>query len=317
VKILSKTYHTILLLTIILCSKVSLAQYPIVTATIDRNQILIGEQIKLTVEAKFTTNDYSVEFPVLPDSFEHFELVDKTKIDSVYAEGKLNELKQIFTITSFDSGKWLVPSLKVNIIPAGKATSMVLYTDSFPVTVSFSVSDTTSQLKDIKPIKTVEIQNLFWYWVAGAVLLLILVALLTWYFYKRKKKPADIFKAKLSPYDEALQELEELKKMPLSDIAATKIFHTKLTDIFKRYLSRKSNVMHLNKTTGDILVLLSDMGLAKSAISNAASSLRCSDAVKFAKYQPGINESNETLLSIKQIIEAAEKLTIQPTINSN
>jgi hypothetical protein len=284
---------------------------------VDRNQILIGEQIKLSVEAKLTTTDYLIEFPVLPDSFEHFELVGKTKIDSVYAEGKLSELKQIFTITSFDSGKWLIPSLKVNIIPAGKATSLVLYTDSFPVTVSFSVSDTTGQLKDIKPIKEVQTQNLFWYWVVGAVLLLVLIALLVWYFKNRKEKPADIFKSKLSPYDEAMQELDELKKIPLSGESATKIFHTKLTDIFKRYLSRKSNVLHLNKTTGDILVLLSDTGLAKSVISNAASSLRCSDAVKFAKYQPGINESYETLLSIKEIIDSIEKLTIQQPVNTN
>lgn len=283
----------------------------------DRSEILIGEQMKLFVEATFTNDDYTVDWPVLPDSFEHFELIEKSKLDSVYAEGKLSAIKQIFTITSFDSGKWQVPSLKINIAPVGKAASAVLYTDSFPVTVSFSVSDTTSQLRDIKPIREAKPENLLWYWVIGAVLLLVLIGLIIWYFNKNKKKPAEIFKAKLSPYDEAMEELQGLKKINLSNPESLRIFHTKLTDIFKRYLSRKTNQLHLNKTTGDILVLLNETGLQKTAVSKAAYSLRCSDAVKFAKYQPDNNESNECLQSIKQVIDATEKLTVQPTINNN
>ena len=313
-KIFSKTYQLFLLFTSLLCSQLCFAQYPVVAASVDRSEILIGEQMKLSVEATFTNDDYTVDWPVLPDSFEHFEVVDKSKIDSVYAEGKLSAIKQIFTITSFDSGKWIVPSLKINIAPVGKAASAVLYTDSFPVTVSFSVSDTTSQLRDIKPIREVKPENLLWYWVVGAILLLVLIGLIIWYFNKNKKKPAEIFKTKLSPYDEAMEELQGLKKINLYNPESLRIFHTKLTDIFKRYLSRKTNQLHLNKTTGDILVLLNETGLQKTEVSKAAYSLRCSDAVKFAKYQPDNNESNECLQSIKQVIDATEKLTVQPTI---
>jgi hypothetical protein len=312
VKIFSKTYQLFLLFTSLLCNQLCFAQYPVVAASVDRSEILIGEQMKLSVEAKFATNDYTVDWPVMPDSFAHFEVVDKSKIDSVYAEGKLNAIKQIFTITSFDSGKWLIPSLKINITPVGKAASLVLYTDSFPVIVAFSVSDTTTQLRDIKPIREVEPENLLWYWVVGAVLLLALIGLIIWYFNKNKKKPAEIFKAKLSPYDEAIEELNGLKKINLSNPESLKIFHTRLTDIFRRYLSRKTNQLHMNKTTGDILVLLNETALQKTEVSKAAYSLRCSDAVKFAKYQPDITESNESLQSVKQVIDATEKLTIQP-----
>jgi hypothetical protein len=312
VKILSKTYQLFLLFISLLCSQLCFAQYPVVAATVDRSEILIGEQMKLSVEAKFTNNDYTVEWPLLPDSFAHFEMVDRGKVDSVYADGKLSTIKQIFTITSFDSGKWLVPSLKISITPIGKKEPAVLYTDSFPVTVSYSVSDTTSQLRDIKPIREAKPENLFWYWVVGAVLLLVLIGLIVWYFNKTKKKPAEIFKAKLSPYDEAMEELQALKKINLSNPESLKIFHTKLTDIFRRYLSRKTNQLHTNKTTGDILMLLNESGLQKPEVSKAANSLRCSDAVKFAKYQPDNTESYECLLSITQVIEATEKLTIQP-----
>lgn len=314
-KILSKIYQLFLLFTSLLCSKLCVAQYPVVAASVDRSEILIGEQMKFSVEAKFTNNDYTVEWPVLPDSFAHFEMVEKSKVDSVYEGGKLSTIKQIFIITSFDSGKWQVPSLKINIAPVGKKESMVLYTDSFPVTVSFSVSDTTNQLRDIKPIREAKPENLFWYWVIGGVLLLALIGLIIWYFNKNKKRPAEIFKAKLSPYDEAMEELKALKKVNLYNPELLKVFHIKLTDIFRRYLSRKTNQLHTNKTTGDILVLLNETGLQKSEVSKAAQSLRCSDAVKFAKYQPDNTESYECLQSITQVIEATEKLTLQTNNN--
>jgi hypothetical protein len=139
--------------------------------------------------------------------------------------------------------------------------------------------------------------------------------LIIWYFKKNKKKPAEIFKAKLSPYDEAMEELQALKKVNLYNPESLKAFHTKLTDILRRYLSRKTNQIHMNKTTGDILVLLNETGLQKSEVSKAAQSLRCSDAVKFAKYQPDNTESYESLQSITQVIEATEKLTLQTNSN--
>ena len=80
-----------------------------VAASVDRSEILIGEQMKFSVEAKFTSNDYNIEWPVLPDSFAHFEMVDRSKVDSVYAEGRLSAIKQILPlpVLILENGKCL------------------------------------------------------------------------------------------------------------------------------------------------------------------------------------------------------------------
>ena len=58
----------------------------------------------------------------------------------------------------------------------------------------------------------------------------------------------------------------------------------------------------MNKTTGDVLVHLTDNNLPKENIANTATALRLGDAVKFAKFVPTTVESEECLDKIKGTI---------------
>jgi hypothetical protein len=137
------------------------------------------------VEADFVPGAYNLRWLSLPDSIPHFEVLNRSKIDSVYTNSRLSGISQTFTITSFDSGKWTLPSFMIGIDPVNDDTTFNYFTDTIPITVSFSVSDTTGQLRDIKPIKDVETANILWYWIAGGILLLALIIFLVW-LYRRK-----------------------------------------------------------------------------------------------------------------------------------
>ena len=285
------------------CFLLSSAQ-PVVKTSVDRSEILIGEQFKITIEAGFDPALYKVTWPAIPDSLQHFEVVNRGKMDTLYSNNQLSGLVQTLTLTSFDSGKWILPPFLVNINTTKDDTTYNVFTDSVPITVSFSASDTTNQLRDIKPIRDVETINPIWYWVGAGVLLVGLIIFLIW-FYRYWKKNKGILptpKSKLSPYDAAMKELGELKVYNLSDPADTKIFHTRLADILKGYLTNSQRKNYQNQTTGDTLILLRDQSLDINMLSKAASCLRCSDAVKFAKYQPPVIESEESLQSVKEVI---------------
>jgi len=148
--------------------------------SVDKNEILIGEQIKMKVDADFPPGVYNVRWLVIPDSLQHFEVLDRSKIDSVYSDDKLTHLSQTFTLTSFDSGQWVIPSFAIKFYPVNNDTIINAVTDSVPVTVSFSPSDTTNQLRDIKPIREVEAPNYLWYWIGGSLLLILLIVLIGW-----------------------------------------------------------------------------------------------------------------------------------------
>lgn len=286
---------------------------PALKTFVDKNEILIGDQFKLRIEASFSPDEYKVSWPVIPDSLAHFEVVKRSKIDTLYSNSRLTGFTQTLTLTSFDSGKWILPSFLVSMGPVKDDTTHNFFTDSVPVTVSFSTADTTSVLRDIKPIREVETINPVWYWIgAGALLIALLIFLLWFYRFWKKNKTKIPAVSKATAYDEAMKQLNELKTYRLSVPEDIKTVHTRLSEILKQYLSRSQHHPYYNKTTGDILLLLGDQQLDKNLITKAASSLRCGDAVKFAKYIPPSVETESSLLSVKEIIQVLHQQTNKP-----
>ncbi len=283
---------------------------PSLKTTIDKNEILIGEQIKFEVEAHFPKQDFFVKWIALPDTLQHFEVVDKSKVDSVFTNQKLTGLSQTFTLTSFDSGKWVLPAFDIDFNPASGDTTFNLYTDSFPVTVSFQ-ADTTNIIRDIKTIRAVKDDIPMWYWIAGAAALILFILIAAW-LYRRYKTGKKLLpsRSSMSAYQQAIIELEKLKQLNLSVPAEIKIYHTQLADILKQYLSLKKGTDYGSITTSDILILINENGMDKDGLSKAAAALRCSNAVKFAKYLPVQKESEESLQSIKEVINFTEQSTV-------
>ena len=311
---LPTTYRIVFLLSLLLASSKSFCQDALINASVDKKEILIGEQLKIKVTVSFPAGKFISVMTDLPDSLEHFEVVNKSKQEEEITNNKLSGITQGFTLTSFDSGKWVIPPVKLSLLQAGSNVPVMFYTDSFPISVSYSLSDTTSQLKDIKPVRGVEVKFPVWYWVAAGLILLAIIVSAVWFYRRWKKsklKPeATVFKPKLSPFEEAMQEIENLKKTSKSNQAEIKVFYTRLTDVIKRYLSRKDNELYANATSGDLLILLSQKGINRDVFSKAASSLRLADAVKFAKYTASVDECNESLQSIRQTISVTEEVLL-------
>jgi len=278
------------------------SQQPLVQTFVDKTDILIGEQVQYKVKASFPSAGFKVNWFTLPDSVAHFEIVDRSKIDTS-SENNNTILEQTITLTSFDSGRWNTPALPINFNPERGDTTINLFTDSVAVNVGYAPADSTNQLRDIKPILEVTITNYLWYYIGGGILLLLVLAFILWKYFKNKKKnPSPGFSSRLSPYDEAMQALEQLKTLDLQKPDALKQFHSKLAEIFKWYISRKQRISILNKTTGDVLVLLTENNLSKDTITSTATALRCGDAVKFAKFLPAPAQNEECFNKIKDLI---------------
>ncbi|MEO6539604.1 MAG: hypothetical protein ABIN74_01385, partial [Ferruginibacter sp.] len=147
--------------------------------------------------------------------------------------------------------------------------------------------------------------------IGGALLGLFIIYLLYRYFKNRKKIQPATPVSNLSPFNEAMEELKKLTQFNLQDAASIKAYHIRLAGIFKNYLGRKQSKNLLNKTTGDLLISMRDINLPADNISHLATALRCTDAVKFAKYLPLSNESDDSLQKIKETITLIEHLSDQ------
>jgi hypothetical protein len=183
----------------------------------DKKDILIGEQIKLTIKLPLPLNSVGLnKWLVIPDSIPHFDIVETGKPDTTNFKDDSRAIEQTITITSFDSGRWVFPALPVEFLGAAGQSPQILRTDSFFVNVSYSPADSTNQLRDIKPIIKVSVTDLFWYYIIGGVVLLLLIIYLVYRYFKknRKLKPAGNASG-LSPFDEAMEELKKLSQFNL------------------------------------------------------------------------------------------------------
>ena len=280
------------------------AQLPQVRTSVNKNNILIGEQLQYKVETSMPDNSYSLTWFSVPDSFGTFVVVSKNKIDSTFANGTL-QFSQVLTLTSFDSGRQVIPPLNLSADPIAGDTTYNLFTDSIHINVSFSPLDSVKTFHDIKPIIEVKKEIPWWVWllIALGVLIIIFLIIFLVRIFKKKKEIPGIFNAKLSPYDEAMQALNELEKEQLLQRNEVKAYHTRLTAIYKRYITRITKFNKLHLTSDELLMDLDTYNLEKSQVSSFANCLRMSNAVKFAKYIPPQNESEKCLGEVKEMIK--------------
>ena len=269
------------------------------TAITDRVEILIGEQIKLKLSASFTIDDFNASGFAVPDSIRHFEVLEKSPVDSSITSG-VKTISQTITLTSFDSGIWAIPKIGLlTRLPAG-------FSDSILIKVGFDPTK-IEDLNDIKPIEEVKVNTSWIYWALVAVTLLALSGF-AYYLYKTKfgksEVPAEeIILSKVPPLEEAIEALKKLKDKNITHQEEAKQVHADLTSIFKRYLLREKKLNTLKNTTGELLVRLKDDLISQSQLSVLAEVLRLNDVVKFAGYFPA---QAETLAAISQVEETIQ-----------
>jgi hypothetical protein len=269
-----------------------------VRASANRDKILIGEPIELKLEVQ-TPIDVAVKwFPL--DSLEHFEFIDQSKIDTL-ADAVGKKYLQTITLTSFDSGRWHIPALPL------ETGNKYYLTDSIPVSVAFSVFDSTQAYHDIKDIVSVEIPSLSYVnWIIAAATVLSVLAII--YFLRKKVVLPPVITTQqpvshLSPLKEALQALQVLD-LGTSDV---KKFHTQLNDIFRQFVYRKTGNSTMEKTSNELMLQLKSYPLSAEDFTLLAQTLRMNDAVKFAKYKPDTTENKQSLAVVQRSVELLDK----------
>jgi hypothetical protein len=294
--------HITVLVVLVYFTMPAFSQPVTVSAAANRNRILIGEPIELKLEARVPAAITVKWFAT--DSIPHFEYIDKGKIDTINGNNEIT-YRQTLTLTSFDSGRWHIASLPLEI---GNKSYL---TDSLPVSVAFSNFDPSKDYHDIKDIlEAATVQLGYISWILGALTLLALLLIL--YFLRKKASvtisaPAIKPVSRLSPLQEALEALGKLCQHTPADPPAIKTFHIQLNNILRHFIYRKTGTATMEKTSSDLMIALKGIGLPGDSFTRLAQAMRMNDAVKFAKYLPAAEENETSFSAIKQSIEELDK----------
>lgn len=276
--------------------KIAYTQNIQVSAKLDStNNILIGDQIKLKFQA---TCPYGtiLMWPAIKDTIiKQIEVTGRSKIDTVFSSDKKSlTLNQTFTITSFDSGSYRIPSFEFNYRLFKDSTNYSISTNELLLNVNTIPVDTTKVIKDIKPPLRAPLtfKELLPY--IGIGIAIVAIILLIIYYIRKRKKAEPIIKfksVKLIPAHEiALQALQKLKDDKLWQNNKVKQYYIELTDIIRKYIEARFNVDALEMTTEEIVAVFKSIDIDKELKTKLKNILILADLVKFAKAQPISNE---------------------------
>ncbi|MDI6780189.1 MAG: hypothetical protein QME25_08400 [Bacteroidota bacterium] len=285
------------------------AQDVVVSARIDTNNILIGDQVNLHINLEYPKNA-KITWPQIPDLLEGFEIINRTQPVSKQSNQKIIE-QNVFTITAFDTGIFIVPPLNFAYSLHNDTTRYLASTSPLLVRVHSVGVDTTAEIKDIKPPLSVAITfaEILPYLI-GIVAACIIIYLI--YYLKTRKKPGfmEIFsKPKRPAHEIALESLQSLEAEKLWQRGEVKLYHSKLSDIIRIYIENRFDINAMESTTGEILVDLHSINLNGKLTDSLREMLTLADLVKFAKAQPLPNEND---LSLKIAYEFVQRTIPQP-----
>ncbi len=277
-----------------LFSTVELNAQVLVRASADKDSILVGDPIHITVEARLPLGQKYEWFKL--DTIPHFEWLDKGVVqDTNDVDGK--KISQVFTITSYDTGSWSIPSVSIRV---GNQTYS---SDTVPVRVVYNAGfNASEEYRDIKEPEEVEAKdpNQWKWWALGGLTLIVLVIILFFLFNKDKKhKKTQEVQVLLTPYEEAMKSIGALR---LDRSIPIKEYYTALNNVLRTYLNRELGISTFEKTNDELLQQLRSVRLPASEYSSLSDALHLSDYVKFAKYEPDVDHNERAIRIIEEAI---------------
>ncbi len=282
------------------------AQTHSVKATLDTNQILIGDWIKLTLT--LNTSSKEVVWPQLLDSVSAFEIIEKSKIDTISNNGN-NVYQQDLTITSFDSGYYVIEPIKFQV-KTGSGLDSVL-TEPLLVTVNTVPIDTSKfSLNPIKePLEVpLTFKEVLPYLIGALIVLAIALGIYLWMKNREKPEVVEKLKPKEPAHVIAINKLKLLEEEKLWQKGDSKGYYSGVSDIIREYIELRYHKPALESTTDEILEVMNRTTVDVEPYNILKEMLFLSDLVKFAKAKPLPDEHEKVLKDAYQFVELTKEI---------
>ncbi|WP_343695893.1 hypothetical protein [Flavobacterium sp.] len=271
-----------------------------VETSIDTTKNKIGAEFKLTLKTVVSSKT-KVVFPK-DKRFGALEVIQSYPVDTV-KKNDTYELIKKYGLTQFDSGKYVIPSVKILI------DKKPYFSDSIRVEVANVKVDTLQQkMYDIKDITGADSGiGDWWKYILALVIILAIGAGIYWYVKKHQKKKIEeeVYK---TPIEKATSLLNNLESKELVQKGEIKEYYSELTDIARNYIEEAIHIPAMESTTSELIQAIrtastkKKMTLTPETVENLERVLRQADLVKFAKSKPLDFEITEDRNKIQRVI---------------
>ncbi len=312
---MKKEIFKILFLTFLSLSVQTLQAQEIVKAELDSTAILIGDQVGLHLRISNADgiSQPNVDLEPLKQVAE-LEIVNELEWDTLDIMGN-RVLQKDIILTSFDSGYYFIPSLKINYKKQNTKVSRATSQLALGVNTMQTDPMTVAPIKDIirEPLKLIDFLWLF-------VLLALLALAVAGFFYynkrKQKEEPQEVYVAPKPAHEIALLKLKELKEAKLWQQGNIKAYQSQLTYIVREYLENRYDIQALEQTSDQILRSMKNKSIEQSHRDKLQEMFTMADLVKFAKAEPPV-DANEKLMDYAENFVRKTKKIIVEEVSTN
>jgi hypothetical protein len=263
-----------------------------------RDTLLIGDQVTLSFKttvpkgAKFT-------FPTPENPItQGVELVGVPYFDTLSNRDGVMEIQTNLTVTSFDSGSYVLPPLEAYLHNLDGSIDTVTFNGGNLVVNTIQIDTTSFKPYDIKGQMTQPYTvKEFLPWAGGLVLLAVLVYLLV-RMIKNIRAKRSLFGREVvadPPHIVALRSLEKIRGEKLWQNGQEKLYYTEITDTLREYLEARFGIQAMERTSGEILEALANEKIEPKEFKELKELLGLSDLVKFAKYTANVQENENAI----------------------
>ena len=294
-----------------------------VTARMDSVNLLMGKLTTLYLEIVQNQNEKGhltiFENPERNSEYigicgDSVELRTTYKADTVNLGSDKIQINYQIPMQAFDSGTYRLPEF-VFVIGKDSAFSNHLTFNVIPVNVT--ANDPIAGFARIAEPEGKRFYDWIPDWILDFWWIFLIIALAICAFlyglrnYKKEGKILPVSKPLPSPYEEAINKLNELKAKKLWEQGLEKEYYTQLTDILRNYLERRFGINAMEMTSRQIMERLYESDV-KDKRDYIRQILRVADFVKFAKVRPLPADSIESFENAVKFVEETKPVEQVP-----
>ena len=268
----------------------------------DKNSYTVGDYINYIIEVSYS-GKLNVYTPDITKSLSGIEILGE---ESPQVAEKNNKKTVAFRyiLSKYDSARVTIHPVPVFYSEMNDTLKQSVITNDVSFDVRTVKVDTEGDIKDIKdPLRISMPWIILLLWCLGA--LLVIAAILYFYLKAQKKKQRKVIKKIIyvPPHIKALNALHNLESQKLWQAGLIKDYHSRITEIIRRYFEERFNFLAMELTTYEIMENMNRITIPDNIKKITYAFLANADLVKFAKYIPMDSINEEMMHQAYEIVE--------------
>lgn len=255
--------------------------------------LTVGDRFKAEVTVR-RHRDQQASDPLLDDQ-DRFAVTDHNSV--ITYDGDTIIDTHTLELAAFATGDIALPGFLVVFPHEGEL--LAVQSDSIPLKVEPTIPEDMADVNDIKP--QIPFPNLLPLWLALGALGLAALSYVGWRLFRRWRRRRLELQPLPDPWDEALAALAALPVGDWLGRGLVKRYYYAVSEILKRYLTRRYGFPALDQTTSEMVLALKIARVPERE--EFVAFFRRADMVKYAKLVPDRPEMEAAVVTARDLVE--------------